>query len=43
LGTRVYAGTGDGTIEVLTVKPAGKGELTAIDWARGLRGVMVFT
>ena len=42
-GTHVYAGTGDGAIEVLTVKPAGKGELTAIDWARGLRGVMVFT
>ena len=37
----VYVGTGDGTIELITVKPAGKTDMTAIDWARGLRGETV--
>ena len=42
-GEHVYVGTGDGTIELLTVKPAGKKELVAIEWARGLRGPAEFT
>lgn len=33
----VYIGTGDGTIELLEVKPAGKNAMSAMDWARGLR------
>lgn len=37
----VYIGTGDGTIELLEVKPAGKNTMAAIDWARGLRGETV--
>ncbi|MEN9739850.1 MAG: methionyl-tRNA formyltransferase [Actinomycetota bacterium] len=37
----VYIGTGDGTIELLSVKPAGKNTMLAIDWARGLRGETV--
>lgn len=38
----VYVGTGNGSLELLTVKPAGKTVMSAIDWARGLRGVTVF-
>lgn len=34
----VYVGTGDGTIELLKVRPAGKTDMTAVEWARGLRG-----
>lgn len=37
----VFIGTGDGTIELLTVKPAGKNAMAAADWARGLRGETV--
>ena len=37
----VYIGTGNGTIELVTVKPAGKTDMPAIDWARGLRGETV--
>ncbi|MFM2412675.1 MAG: methionyl-tRNA formyltransferase [Actinomycetota bacterium] len=37
----VYIGTGDGTIELMSVKPAGKNAMSAIDWARGLRGESV--
>lgn len=37
----VYVGTGDGTIELVSVKPAGKNEMSAVDWARGLRGESV--
>ena len=39
----VYVGTGDGTIELLTVKPAGKNAMAAMDWARGLRAEAVLT
>lgn len=35
---RLYVGCGqDGAIEVLTVIPAGKKEMSAMDWARGVR------
>lgn len=34
----VYVGTGSGTIELIRVRPAGKTEMSAIEWARGLRG-----
>lgn len=37
----VYIGTGDGTIELVEVKPAGKTAMPAIDWARGLHGETV--
>ncbi|ALJ20190.1 methionyl-tRNA formyltransferase [Microbacterium sp. No. 7] len=33
----VIAGTGDGTIALTTVQPAGKGAMAAADWWRGLR------
>lgn len=34
----VYVGTGEGTIELLRVRPAGKTDMSAVEWARGLRG-----
>jgi methionyl-tRNA formyltransferase len=37
IGTSVFVGTGDGTIEILTVIPSGKKEMTASEWARGAR------
>ncbi|MFS0867391.1 methionyl-tRNA formyltransferase [Microbacterium sp. 179-B 1A2 NHS] len=37
LDRSVVAGTGEGTIELLTVQPAGKGAMPAADWWRGLR------
>ena len=36
-GRDVLVGTGDGTIIVRTVQPAGKGPMAATDWWRGLR------
>jgi methionyl-tRNA formyltransferase len=33
----VFVGTGDGSIEILTVIPSGKKEMTASEWARGAR------
>lgn len=37
-GEHVIVGTGAGAIELLTVTPAGKSTMSAISWARGLRG-----
>jgi methionyl-tRNA formyltransferase len=37
IGTSVFVGTGDGAIELLTVIPSGKKEMTASEWARGAR------
>lgn len=37
-GKRVIAGTGTDAIVLETVQPAGKGEMRAADWWRGLRG-----
>lgn len=37
-GKRVYAGAGDGAIELRLVQPAGKKPMPALDWSRGLRG-----
>ncbi|WP_105565228.1 methionyl-tRNA formyltransferase [Microbacterium halophytorum] len=34
----VFAGTGDGTILLTRVQPAGKGAMNAADWFRGQRG-----
>lgn len=36
---RVLAGTGDGTLELLTVQAPGKKAMAAPDWSRGLRDV----
>ncbi len=36
-GRDVLVGTGDGTIVLRTVQPAGKGPMAATDWWRGLR------
>lgn len=38
----VLVGTGDGSLELLTVKPAGKGAMRAADWFRGRRDAVVF-
>lgn len=40
---RVQVGTGEGNLELLAVKPAGKSVMTAADWARGLRDSVVFS
>ena len=37
IGTSVFVGTSDGSIELLTVIPSGKKEMTASEWARGAR------
>ncbi len=37
-GRDVLLGTGEGTILLKTVQPAGKGAMAAADWWRGLRG-----
>lgn len=37
-GRDVLIGTGDGTVLLKTVQPAGKGSMHAADWWRGLRG-----
>lgn len=37
VGRDVVAGTGEGTIVLRTVQPAGKGPMNAADWWRGLR------
>lgn len=37
IGTSVFVGTMDGAIEILTVIPSGKKEMTASEWARGAR------
>lgn len=37
-GRDVVAGTGEGTIVLKTVQPAGRGVMAAADWWRGLRG-----
>jgi len=37
IGTSVFVGTSDGSIEILTVIPSGKKEMTASEWARGAR------
>ncbi len=34
-GKAILVGTGDGAIELITVKPAGKGAMSAQDWANG--------
>lgn len=36
-GGRVLVGTGDGTLELLRVQPAGKAAMAAADWMRGAR------
>ena len=33
----IIVGCSQGALELLTVKPEGKGEMKAIDWARGAR------
>lgn len=38
----VLVGTGAGSLELLSVQPAGKRPLAAADWARGLRAPAVF-
>lgn len=35
----VWVATGDGTLELLLVQPAGKRQLSAVDWRRGLRDI----
>lgn len=37
-GRRALVSTGDGTLELRTVQPAGKRPMAALDWARGLQG-----
>ena len=37
IGTSVFVGTMDGAVEILTVIPSGKKEMTASEWARGAR------
>jgi methionyl-tRNA formyltransferase len=37
IGTSVFVGTKDGAVEILTVIPSGKKEMTASEWARGAR------
>lgn len=37
VGKEVVVGTGEGTIALLTVQPAGRGAMAAADWWRGLR------
>ena len=37
-GTDILLGTGEGTLLLKTVQPAGKGPMAAADWWRGLRG-----
>jgi methionyl-tRNA formyltransferase len=34
-GKRVLVGTGNGAIELISVKPAGKSAIAARDWANG--------
>jgi methionyl-tRNA formyltransferase len=41
-GRRVLAAAGDGSLELVTVQPAGKKAMPALDWARGLRGAETF-
>ena len=36
---RVVLGTRDGAVTLVTVQPAGKGPMAAIDWMRGRRGL----
>ena len=38
VGRDILLGTGEGTLLVKTVQPAGKGPMAAADWWRGLRG-----
>ena len=40
---RVFTGTGDGNVELIDVKPAGKSVMTATDWWRGVRDAVTFT
>ncbi len=42
VGADVVVGTGEGTIVLETVKPAGKIAMSAVDWFRGLRGAVTF-
>jgi methionyl-tRNA formyltransferase len=35
-GSRLYVGTGEGSVELVVVHPAGKSEMSAVDWCRGL-------
>ena len=37
IGGSVFVGTKDGAVEILTVIPSGKKEMTASEWARGAR------
>jgi len=39
---RVIAGTGDGNLELLEVKPSGKAVMPATDWWRGVRDAVTF-
>ncbi|PTW91734.1 methionyl-tRNA formyltransferase [Microbacteriaceae bacterium MWH-Ta3] len=39
---RVLVRCAEGTIELMRVKPAGKGEMSAADWARGLNTAVIF-
>lgn len=39
---RVLVRCAEGTIELVRVKPAGKGEMSATDWARGLHAPVMF-
>ena len=42
-GKRVLVATGDGTLQLLNVQPAGKRPMPALDWARGLHGEEIFS
>ncbi len=39
---RVVTGTGDGNVELIDVKPAGKAVMAATDWWRGVRDTVTF-
>jgi methionyl-tRNA formyltransferase len=39
---RILVGTGAGSLELVTVKPAGKSAMSARDWFRGRRGTVSF-
>jgi methionyl-tRNA formyltransferase len=38
----VFVGTGDVSVELLTVQPPGKPAMSAADWGRGLRSTVTF-
>ncbi len=40
---QLFIGTGNGTIEILSLQPAGKKPMTAVDYVRGVRGSLEIT